>query len=620
MSNRYLARLGLAAVAAALLVPATASAQDAPGANEYWSGDQPNKPANTDELPVSVDDVDRAVRLKAGDESAWDIPGTVVIDAKDDLQPTGIAALAARFGLSFTPTDLEPKTRIQLAEVPASEMAAWVERLSRDPDVQRVEPLARVRAMYDIDDPLMKDQWHMDRVGAPRAWDFATGRGVTVAVVDTGIACEDHGPFMKGTDLNETDCVGGWSFVSNSEHANDDQGHGSHVAGTIAQSTNNGIGASGLAFHARLMPVKVLNENGWGTTADVADGIRWAAENGAQVINLSLGGPRNSSILQDAVDFALSQGVVIVAAAGNSGGSVGYPGASEGVIGVSATGPDDKIAKFSSRGNGVDIAAPGVNVVQQTVCKKGRDKCEIFPGYSGTSMASPHVAGVAAMLVGLGVTDPEAVEEALRASARKVDDSTGAEKLYGAGILDAAAATQRVTLVHGVFRFLAVLALGMLVWASSKKLARSKVGGSATSPWTASFLVPALAAGPGLLFFLPWVAPRVYLPVDLLSRPLPDLDYFVGASLHQWLPLATSLVPFALTAVFYGARSLRPAIAGLSVGIAAYLVSVAALGEMSGPFGKTALLGWCAVNAVLCLWIARTNLTDVDSANTKPSA
>jgi serine protease len=305
--------------------------------------------------------------------------------------------------------------------------------------------------------------------------------------------------------------------------------------------------------------------------------------------------------------------VIIVAAAGNSGGSVGYPGASEGVIGVSATGPDDKIAKFSSRGPAVDIAAPGVNVVQQTVCKRGRDKCEIFPGYSGTSMASPHVAGAAAMLVGLGVTDPKAVEEALRASARKVDDSAGSEKLYGAGILDVAAATQRVTLVHGVFRFLAVLAFGMLVWASSKKLAAKKAGGTATSPWRMSFLVPALAAGPGLLFFAPWVLPRVYLPVDLLARPLPELDFYIGASLHQWLPLASALLPFALTTVFYGVRSLRPLVAGLSVGTAAYLASVAALGEMTGPFGKTALLAWCAVNAVLCLWIARTNLTEVES-------
>src|SRR6185295_11289153 len=161
----------------------------------------------------------------------------------------------------------------------------------------------------------------------------------------------------------------------------------------------------------------------WGTTADVADGIRWAADHGAQVINMSLGGPRNSSIQQKAIDYAVSRGVVVVAAAGNTGGRVQYPGASDGVIGVSASDPDDKLAKFSSRGDGVDIAAPGVNVVQQTICKKGREKCEQFSGYNGTSMASPHVAGAAALLVGLGVTDPPAVEAALKRSAWVVDSS-----------------------------------------------------------------------------------------------------------------------------------------------------------------------------------------------------
>src|SRR5690606_25816301 len=142
------------------------------------------------------------------------------------------------------------------------------------------------------------------------------------------------GPFTKASDLALTGCVEGTSFVRGTR-ANDDHGHGTHVAGTIAQSTNNGIGGVGLAFKARLMPVKVLSSNGWGTTAGVAAGIRWAADHGAQVINLSLGGPRNSKVIQAAVDHARSRGAIIVAAAGNSGGAVGYPGASEGVIGVS---------------------------------------------------------------------------------------------------------------------------------------------------------------------------------------------------------------------------------------------------------------------------------------------
>lgn len=312
-------------------------------------------------------------------ETEWDIPGQILVDARDDLSTSELSALAADFSFSFVPTRLEKSTHIEIASAAISDLASVLARLARDPRVEYAEPLARVHAMFVPNDPELKQQWHMSRINAERAWDFGIGRGVTVAVVDTGIACEDFGPFKKGSDLLATECVPGWNFVAGNEHANDDQGHGTHVAGTIAQSTNNGIGVTGVAFGARLMPVKVLNEDGWGTTADVADGIRWAADNGAHVINLSLGGPRNSRVLQSAVDHALSMGVVVVAAAGNSGSSVGYPGASDGVIGVSATNSDDKLAPFSSRGKGVDIAAPGVKVVQQTICQKGRNNCLICP-------------------------------------------------------------------------------------------------------------------------------------------------------------------------------------------------------------------------------------------------
>lgn len=539
------------------------------------------------------------------DATAYDIPGKIIVDAKDDLDDAEVAALARDYGLTFTPTALAAETKAEIAVVSANREAEMIDRLAHDPRVEGAEPLARVRAFFVPNDPLMKDQWHMERVGATRAWDFATGRGVTVAVVDTGIACETYGPFTKGSDLAETECVGGWNFVTKNEHANDDQGHGTHVAGTIAQSTNNAIGGVGVAFHARLMPVKVLSETGSGTTADVADGIRWAAEHGAQVINLSLGGPRNSRVLQKAIDFAISKGSVVVAAAGNTGGYVQFPGASDGVIGVSATGPDDKLAKFSSRGNGVDIAAPGVDVVQQTICNKGRDKCERFPGYSGTSMASPHVAGVAALMVSLGVTDPVAVEEAIRKSARVVDPSPEGVKLYGAGVLQAGAAAERVTLLHLVARLASLLAITLLVARAAKKR-----NPEATSPWRLSYWIPALAAGPGLFFFAPWLLPRVHVAVDLLARPLGDLDFFLGASVHRWLPFANALVPFGLMAISFGSKRLRPWTAGLAAGTGAYLTSVAILGEAAGPLGHTALIAWCSLNAAACIWIARTNLAE----------
>jgi serine protease len=598
-----LTTLALALLAGAALPGGSARADERrPGSTE-----SPVSPDGAARRDVAREPVAEGPILATGDldPDAWDIPGEIVVDAKDDLDTPSILSLARDYGLRFFPTALERETHEELAEVPAGRMAELLDRLNHDPRVEVAEPLAQVRAFYTANDPLLKDQWHMDRVGASRAWDFATGRGVTVAVVDTGIACEDYGPYTKGTDLAETSCVSGWNFVTNNEHANDDQGHGTHVAGTIAQSTNNGIGGAGLAFHARLMPVKVLNENGWGTTADVADGIRWAAEHGAQVVNLSLGGPRNSKVLQKAIDYALSRGTVVVAAAGNTGGRVQYPGASDGVIGVSASDSDDKIAKFSSRGEGVDIAAPGVNVTQQTICNKGRDKCERFPAYNGTSMASPHVAGAAALVMSLGVTDPASVEDALRKSARVVDDSDAGKHLYGAGILQAAAAVERVTLNHALVRLFALLAITLLVGRAAIKR-----NAAAASPFRIDYVIPALAAGPGLLFFVPWLMPRVHLAADVLARPLADLDLLAGVGVHRFLPLANALIPFGLTALAFGVKKLRPAIAGLSAGTAAYLASVVVLADAAGPFGRVPLILWCAANAAVCAWIARTNLSE----------
>jgi serine protease len=615
-SARKLSSLGSAGLVATLMAAAlfagVAPARAAGGPGPATGGAlDPQAPRINADLPLIEPTALSTERPMMGldapdlDETSYDVPGEVVVDLKDDLDTPEIASLAASFGLSFEPTRLEGATHIEIAKVAPSDERSLIERLRRDPRVEFVEPLARVRASFVPNDPLAREQWHMNRIGAPRAWDFAVGRGVTVAVVDTGIACENHGPFTKGTDLGSTECVEGWNLVDGTPHANDDQGHGTHVAGTIAQSTNNAIGAAGVAFGARLMPVKVLNEDGWGTTADVADGIRWAADHGAHIINLSLGGPRNSRVLQKAIDHAVERGVVVVAAAGNTGGHVQFPGASDGVIGVSATDADDKLARFSSRGEGVDIAAPGVNVVQQTVCNKGRNKCEQFPGWSGTSMASPHVAGAAALVMSLGVTDPKAVEEALRASARVVDSSEQGKRLYGAGVLNAEGAVVTATKQHVLVRLLALL--GLTFW-----LARSarRKNPEAKSPFRLSYLLPALAAGPGLFFFASWVLPRVSLPVDVLARPLADLDLLVGVSLHRLLPLANALVPFLLTALFFGVRKLRPVVAGISAGTAAYLLSVLALGDAAAPFGRAALLGWCAVNAGICAWIARVNLAE----------
>lgn len=532
-------------------------------------------------------------------EDSWDVPGEYVVDFEDDVPTSTITETLSAMGLSSSPSALVEDTGVQIVRVPGRGLVTSViAKLRGDDRVEYVEPLARVRAFFVPDDPMYGKQWHMKQVGAEAAWGLSVGRGVTVAVVDTGIACENFEQFTKASDLLQTGCVAGFNFVSKSEHANDDQGHGTHVAGTIAQSTNNGVGVAGLAFGAKLMPVKVLSADGWGTTAGVADGIRWAADHGAQVINLSLGGPRNSKVLQSAVDHARSRGAVIVAAAGNSGGAVGYPGASEGVIGVSATDQNDALARFSSRGDGVDIAAPGVDVTQQTICDRGKNRCEIFPSYNGTSMASPHVAGVAAMLVGLGVNDAEAVEAILQDSAKVIDDSPAGRKKFGAGRLQADAALESVVTQQMGARLLAVFALALLAFRWSRRRGET-IAASSPGMW-----LSAIAVGVGPLFFAPFVLSRHELWVDVLSRPMAEWDLFVGMSLHRFLPLANAAIPLLLVAMFNSIKGAAPWLAGVALGVAGYLASVLALGQLSTPFGTLLTAFWCGINAFICVYLA----------------
>ncbi|MFO0617972.1 MAG: S8 family peptidase [Polyangiaceae bacterium] len=543
-------------------------------------------------------------------EDSWDIPGAVVIDERDDTSASEDETLFSKLRSKFrdlvvVDTDLVASTHIHLAYVDPSEVNDLVAAASADASVEGAEPLAYVRAMFTPNDPLFEKQWHMERIGAQAAWDYSSGRGATVAVVDTGVACEDFEQFTKGTDLADTRCVGGWNFVTNTEHANDDQGHGTHVAGTIAQSTNNGIGAVGVAFDARLMPVKVLNSQGWGTTEDVASGIRWAADHGAQVINLSLGGPRNSKIMEDAVTYAHDHGAVVIAAAGNSGGSVGYPGGCEHAVGVSASDENDKLANFSSRGPEVDIAAPGTNVTQQTICNGGKNKCEVFPAYNGTSMATPHVAGVAALLVAQGITDPDAIEDALKSSARVVDDSEAGKKLYGSGILDGANAVRKTAETQAAWRLALLAGLSIVIGIAARKKNRD-----ATSPFNFAYIVGGLLAGPGLFFFAPLLFSRVALPIDLAARPLGDMDLYLGVSWHKYLPLANALIPAVLSAVTFQIKALRPFVAGIAAGTAAYLLATLGLHQMRGPFGTVLLSVWCSANAFFCYLIARMQLAE----------
>jgi serine protease len=315
-------------------------------------------------------------------------------------------------------------------------------------------------------------------VDAPRAWanmaaDGARGgggRGVVVAVLDTGIAYSNRGRFRRSPDFASTQFVAGYDFVGHDSYANDRNGHGTHVAGTIAEQTGNHRDLTGLAYGVRLMPVRVLNTEGEGDASVIAQGVRFAVNHGARVINLSL---EFSSFvtasdipeLLEALRYARHRGVLVVAAAGNEGHrAVAYPAHAPKVVSVGATTEHGCLANFSNDGSGLTLVAPGGgpdadlpgdpnchpeepagrDIFQVTFTGSSPRRFGIPSGYDGTSMATPHVSATAALIIASRVLGshptPAQLIARLRATARKLG-SPGDHTLYGSGLVDAGAAT-----------------------------------------------------------------------------------------------------------------------------------------------------------------------------------
>jgi serine protease len=315
-------------------------------------------------------------------------------------------------------------------------------------------------------------------VDAPRAWanlaaDGARGgggRGVVVAVLDTGIAYSNRGRFRRSPDFTSTQFVAGYDFVDHDPYANDRNGHGTHVAGTIAEATGNHRDLTGLAYGVRLMPVRVLDSEGEGDASVIAQGVRFAVNHGARVINLSL---EFSSFvtasdipeLLEALRYARHRGVLVVAAAGNEGHrAIAYPARAPKVVSVGATTEHGCLASFSNDGSGLTLVAPGGgpdadlpgdpnchpeepagrDIFQVTFTGSSPRRFGIPSGYDGTSMATPHVSATAALIIASRVLGPNPTPAQLiarlRATARKLG-SPGDHTLYGSGLVDAGAAT-----------------------------------------------------------------------------------------------------------------------------------------------------------------------------------
>jgi serine protease len=367
-------------------------------------------------------------------------------------------------------------------------VTAAVARLRRDPRVRYAVPNYIARASGFIpNDPGAEGpggwqqlQWNFTGpfgVNAPDAWAQTIaagapgGRGVVVAVLDTGVAYENHGRYRRDPDLYTGRFTRPYDFVDGDRHPNDENGHGTHVTGTIAQKTNNDLGLTGLAYGVTIMPVRVLDAHGEGDAAAIARAIRYAARNGADVINLSL--EFDSSItasqipdIVSAIRFAHHKGSVVVGAAGNAAETaVAYPARTMYVISVGGTTEHGCEADYSNSGSGLDVVAPGGgddaalqdNPGDLANChpeQRGRDIYQVTftrdvktfgipSNYEGTSMACPHVSAIAAMIIATGVLGkrpkPQAVEARVKATARDLGPP-GYDRRYGAGLVDAFAA------------------------------------------------------------------------------------------------------------------------------------------------------------------------------------
>ena len=536
----------------------------------------------------------------------------LLVDFDDDLSDQDIEAIERGTGLDLEDTTDVADGNLWLFRGHASDIARAVDLLKGRRDVEGVEPNIYY-SLFDQDleqgpvksrdgaplkpnptkpnDPMYKSQWHFDMVNAEAAWAVSQGAGVIVAVIDTGVSpgkLKDGATsrFKRVPDLKETEFVEGYNFVNKSKDPSDGNGHGTHVAGTIAQSTHNEFGVAGLAYKAKIMPIKVLSDAGSGTVADIANGIRFAADKGAKVINMSLGGGMYSAALAKAVKYAHDKGVTVVCAAGNGARKkVEYPAAYEGSLAVSALGPDGQLAFYSSYGNELDIAAPGGDtrvdlnkdgipdgVLQDTIARGDASKHGFFP-FQGTSMATPHVAAGAALVIALGVTDPDRVEKILEESARDLKDKVR----YGAGGMDVGAATKKATRDHS----LGGIAIAGVLGAVALRRARRKDGAFSPARASAGF-IGALVVGAAGLFFLREVSFLAALPgVSLLASPMAEWPGLVfGAGAHGFPLVMSFLLAAAPVAMFLGIKSARLPLAGFAFGVAGFLLVRGVLGSV----------------------------------------
>lgn len=327
------------------------------------------------------------------------VPGQVLVTFRPGTSGAERAKVAQANGAQVK--QQIPQLNVDVMEFPALKanadarsLEAVMASLKKNPNVEAVDPNYIYEMNFTPNDPGYSQQWAWPKIQAPQAWDVTQGSSSTIiAIVDTGVQ-------LNHPDLSAK-IVAGYDYVDNDSTPDDGNGHGTHVAGTAAAVTNNSTGGAGMCPNCMIMPVRVLDNSGSGTLANVASGITWAADHGANVISMSLGGSSGSTTLQNAVDYAWNKGVFLSCAAGNNGNTAAnYPGYYSNCFAVAATDSTDAKASYSTYGTWVEVAAPGSSIYS-TWTGSG------YNTISGTSMATPHVSGLAGLLVSQGLTNAQ---------------------------------------------------------------------------------------------------------------------------------------------------------------------------------------------------------------------
>lgn len=398
------ARLGLSLVAAAMLASHAGLGQAAPQ-------------ATTQATPP-------AIVAKAQPYLGW-AKGRLLVAPRAGLPP-GQLEKALRQVNGRSATHIKP-LNVHVVELPvgADEVSAMRE-LRKNRSFKYVELDMAVAAAATVTDPAYGSSWALPKIQAPTAWDSTNGNGVTIAILDTGLDAV-HPDLVANV-------VPGWNVYDNNSNTADVNGHGTWVAGVAAMAANNATGSAGVAWGAEIMPIRIADANAYAYWSTVAQGIYWAADNGAQVVNISYNGVSGSSTVQSAAQYLRGKGGVVIVAAGNSGGLESIA-ANDSLLTVAATDQNDVRASFSSYGAYVDLSAPGVSLYTTTVGGG-------FANASGTSFSSPVVAATAALMLSANPKlAPADVDRILKATARDLG-TAGYDQYYGSGRVNAASAVQ----------------------------------------------------------------------------------------------------------------------------------------------------------------------------------